>query len=149
MGVVVPGDSQIFTTYLLYYFLSMQCSKENSTRKHFRLCKTDNSMNSTPLFKFTNSTLGCNSFASPFSTIFPVPMVPQPNQYVTRLDPVFVDHLSRHKGRPISLMTTAGKLEGILSGIAIDHVQLSMDHKAIHVRIAQIVYFEGLPVSYR
>ncbi|MFZ5987186.1 MAG: hypothetical protein ACOYWZ_08715 [Bacillota bacterium] len=37
-----------------------------------------------------------NQMAAPYSPIYPVPSVPQPTQYITLLDPVFVDHLSRH-----------------------------------------------------
>jgi hypothetical protein len=81
--------------------------------------------------------------------IYPVPAVPQSTAYVSQLDPVYVDHLSRHKGQHIVVMTTAGEVEGILSGIAVDHVQLSLGEKAFHVRIDQIVYFEGFPISYR
>lgn len=43
-------------------------------------------------------------------------------------------------------MTTAGKVEGILSGVVADHVQLTIgDNKALHIRLAQVVYFEGVP----
>ena len=43
-------------------------------------------------------------------------------------------------------MTTAGKVDGILSGVAVDHLQLTVgDHKALHIRLAEVVYFEGVP----
>lgn len=90
-----------------------------------------------------------NQMAAPYSPIYPVPSVPQPTQYITLLDPVFVDHLSRHEGQRIVVVTTAGKLEGVLTGVAVDHIQLSIDEKALHIRIAQIVHFEGLPISYQ
>jgi len=81
--------------------------------------------------------------------IMPAPSIPQSMQYVTALDPVFVDHIGRHKGLAISVMTTAGPLSGILSGIAVDHIQLTLENnRALHIRIAQIVYFEGHPITY-
>ncbi|GAB6928132.1 hypothetical protein JCM10914A_21150 [Paenibacillus sp. JCM 10914] len=42
--------------------------------------------------------------------------------------------------------TTAGKLEGILTGVVVDHCQLTIgENKALHIRFAEIVYFEGGP----
>ncbi|WP_223292236.1 DUF2642 domain-containing protein [Salipaludibacillus neizhouensis] len=76
--------------------------------------------------------------------------MPQPTQYVTPLDPVFVDHLSRHENEQIIVTTTAGKIEGVLTGVAVDHIQLNLsDDKAVHIRVSQIVSFEGFPISYR
>ncbi|MFF2886582.1 DUF2642 domain-containing protein [Paenibacillus sp. NPDC057967] len=81
--------------------------------------------------------------------IQPAAAIPQAMQYVTSLDPVYVDHLGRHKGLAVSIMTTAGLLSGVLSGIAVDHIQLTLDNnRAVHIRIAQIVYFEGHPITY-
>ncbi|RJE87807.1 DUF2642 domain-containing protein [Paenibacillus sp. 1011MAR3C5] len=75
--------------------------------------------------------------------------IPQAMQYVTSLDPVFVDHIGRHKGQAVSIMTTAGLLSGELSGIAVDHIQLTLEsNRAVHIRMAQIVYFEGHPIAY-
>jgi hypothetical protein len=91
-----------------------------------------------------------NQMPAPCTPIYSVPAVPQPTHYATPLDPVYVDHLSRHKGKHIVVMTTAGKVEGVLTGVAVDHIQLNIaEEKAIHVRIAQIVFFEGFPISYR
>ncbi|MTV49227.1 DUF2642 domain-containing protein [Heliobacillus mobilis] len=82
--------------------------------------------------------------------IHTVPVVPQPNQYVTVIEPVFIDHISRHNGEQMVVMTTAGKVEGVLTGVATDHIQLNIGNdRAIHLRIDQIVYFEGFPISYR
>ncbi|PZD94450.1 hypothetical protein DNH61_18845 [Paenibacillus sambharensis] len=77
-----------------------------------------------------------------------IPVVPQPHHYGLSYEPVFVDHLSRHTGQQIGVVTTAGRVEGILSGVAVDHIQLNAGGKALHMRIAQIVYFEGLPITY-
>ncbi|CAM4463491.1 DUF2642 domain-containing protein [Paenibacillus tarimensis] len=77
-----------------------------------------------------------------------VPVVPQPHHYGLSYEPVFVDHLSRHTGQRIGVVTIAGRVEGILSGVAVDHIQLDVGGKALHMRIAQLVYFEGLPITY-
>jgi hypothetical protein len=91
-----------------------------------------------------------NQMPASCTPIYSVPAVPQPTQYVTPLDPVYVDHLSRHKGQHIVVMTTAGKVEGVLAGVAVDHIQINISkEKAIHIRIAQMVFFEGFPISYR
>jgi hypothetical protein len=91
-----------------------------------------------------------NQMPVTYSPVYPIPVVPQPSQYVTPLDPVYIDHLSRHKGQKITVMTTAGKLEGVLTGIAVDHIQVSIsEERALHIRIAEIVFFEGFPVSYK
>lgn len=74
------------------------------------------------------------------------PAIPQPMHYATLVEPVFIDHLLRHKGAKVVIMTTAGKVEGILSGVVVDHVQLTIgDNKALHIRMAEVVYFEGVP----
>ncbi|ANE48827.1 hypothetical protein SY83_09835 [Paenibacillus swuensis] len=87
--------------------------------------------------------------ASVHSPIIPILGVPQPNVYVTDLDPVFVQHMSRHQGQPFAVMTTVGRIEGILAGVAVDHIQINLDDRSVHIRIAQIVYFEGPLASYR
>lgn len=72
--------------------------------------------------------------------------VPQHVNYIALVEPMFMDHLLKHKGAKITVVTTAGKVEGILSGVAADHIQLTVgDNKALHIRLAQVVYFEGVP----
>ncbi|WP_145040429.1 DUF2642 domain-containing protein [Paenibacillus sp. Y412MC10] len=74
------------------------------------------------------------------------PANPQPAHYAALVEPAFIDHLLRHKGAKMVIMTTAGKVEGILSGVAVDHLQLTIgDNKALHLRLAEVVYFEGVP----
>lgn len=74
------------------------------------------------------------------------PAIPQPAHYATLVEPVFIEHLLRHKGAKVVIMTTAGKVEGILSAVAVDHLQLTVgDNKALHIRLAEVVYFEGVP----
>ncbi|MFS0869189.1 DUF2642 domain-containing protein [Paenibacillus xylanilyticus] len=75
--------------------------------------------------------------------------IPQPGEYVTSLEPVFVQHLSRHQGQTFTIMTTVGEITGVLAGVAIDHIQINAEHRSLHIRIAQIVYFEGPSTSYR
>lgn len=59
------------------------------------------------------------------------------------LKPKFMEHLKQHIGKKICVMTTAGKLEGILDGVFIDHLALvPSSHKKHHVLYSQIVYFE-------
>ncbi|WP_274318785.1 DUF2642 domain-containing protein [Paenibacillus qinlingensis] len=56
--------------------------------------------------------------------------------YIKQLDPMFVQHISRHRGQEIAIMTTAGKVEEVLAGIAADHMQLNLKDRAIHIRIS-------------
>lgn len=82
--------------------------------------------------------------------IYSAVAVPQTNEYVTPFDPVFIDHLSRHQGQHLVVVTTVGQIEGVLTGVAVDHIQLNVsEDRALHIRVAQIVYFEGLPIHYR
>ncbi|SDL90443.1 DUF2642 domain-containing protein [Sediminibacillus halophilus] len=91
-----------------------------------------------------------NQMPSPTTPVYSVPALPQPTQYMAPFEPVYIDHLSRHQGQQIGVMTTAGKVEGLLSGVAVDHIQLNISKtRAFHIRISQIVYFEGLPITYR
>ncbi|AIQ40586.1 hypothetical protein R50912_11550 [Paenibacillus sp. FSL R5-0912] len=81
--------------------------------------------------------------------IYPIPGVPQPTEYVTLLDPVFLQHISRHVGQQcFAVMTTTGRIEGTLAGVGVDHIQINLEDRSLHIRIAQIVYFEGALASY-
>lgn len=62
---------------------------------------------------------------------------------------MFVQHLSRHQGQRMALMTTVGRIEGINAGVAVDHFQINLEDRSLHIRISQIVYFEGPLASYR
>ncbi|WP_281885902.1 DUF2642 domain-containing protein [Paenibacillus sp. YYML68] len=83
------------------------------------------------------------------SPIVPIPAVPQPGIYVTQLEPVFVQHISRHQGQRLAVMTTAGRVEGTLAGVGVDHIQMNVGERSLHIRIPHIVYFEGPAESYR
>ncbi|PID20879.1 hypothetical protein CSV61_12910 [Sporosarcina sp. P3] len=89
-----------------------------------------------------------NQSPANYTTIHPTDKIPQPNRYVTRVEPVFLDHLSRHQGLDITVQTTAKEVKGKLAAVAIDHIELKLsDTKSLHVRLDQIVYFEGLSLG--
>ncbi|GAB6988567.1 DUF2642 domain-containing protein [Paenibacillus pini] len=93
---------------------------------------------------------GCiNQMPAVHSQIYPIAGIPQPTEYVTHLDPVFVQHLSRHQGQRIGIMTSVGRVEGINAGVAVDHIQINLEDRSLHIRISEIVYFEGPLASYR
>lgn len=88
-----------------------------------------------------------NQSPASYTTIRPVKKIPQPNRYVTNVNPVFLDHLSRHQGLDITVQTTANEVKGKLKDVAIDHIELKLsENRALHIRLDQIVYFEGLPL---
>lgn len=74
--------------------------------------------------------------------------LPQPSYYSTNLDPVFIQHLSRHQGQKIALVTTVGRVEGELAGVAVDHLQLNTEDRSLHIRLSQIIWFEGPKATY-
>ncbi|MBM7605531.1 hypothetical protein JOC75_003554 [Metabacillus crassostreae] len=82
------------------------------------------------------------------SLIYSFAGIPQPTNYSTNLDPVFVQHLSRHQGQLVALVTTAGRVEGEVAGVAVDHVQLNTEDRSLHIRLSQIIWFEGPKASY-
>lgn len=83
------------------------------------------------------------------SPIYPITGIPQPTNYSTNLDPVFVQHISRHQGQKVALVTTAGRVEGEVAGVAVDHVQINLDDRSLHIRLSQVIWFEGPLASYR
>lgn len=90
-----------------------------------------------------------NQIPTAHTEIYPIKAVPQPTAYMTQLDPVFVQHLSRHQGQRMALMTTAGRIEGVNAGVAVDHIQLNVEDRSLHIRLSQIIYFEGPLASYQ
>lgn len=88
-----------------------------------------------------------NQAPATYTNIHQVEKIPQPNQYVTCVEPVFLDHLSRHQGLDITVQTTAKEVKGKLAGVAVDHIEIKLSkNKAVHIRLDQIVCFEGLPL---
>lgn len=70
------------------------------------------------------------------------PVLPKNVMYTTAVEPKFTEHLLMHKGQMVCIVTTVGKLEGILEDAFIDHVTLLSHGKIQHIRICEIVYFE-------
>ena len=65
--------------------------------------------------------------------------------YTVPTEPVFMDHLVMNIDKKIQVTTISGTLEGILSGVAIDHIQLNDGPKNYHIRMQHITYFVGMP----
>ncbi|TRZ38896.1 DUF2642 domain-containing protein [Niallia circulans] len=65
--------------------------------------------------------------------------------YTVSTEPVFLDHLLMNIEKNIRIVTTMGTLDGILSGVAIDHIQLTVGKAHYHIRYPHIVYFVGKP----
>nr|WP_245339261.1 DUF2642 domain-containing protein [Paenibacillus shirakamiensis] len=42
------------------------------------------------------------------------------------MDPVFVQYTSRYQGQKFACMTTAGRVEGVLAGVAVDHIHINV-----------------------
>lgn len=70
------------------------------------------------------------------------PVIPKNVMYTTAVEPKFIEHLLMHKGHMVCIVTTVGKLEGVLEEAFIDHVTLLSHGKLQHIRICEIVYFE-------
>jgi hypothetical protein len=81
--------------------------------------------------------------------IVPIHGVPQPSFTTTVVEPAFLQHLSRHQGQRIAIMTSAGRIQGELAGVGADHVQINVEDRSLHIRIPHIIYFEGPLASYR
>lgn len=60
--------------------------------------------------------------------------------YTIPTEPVFFDHLS-NLGKTITIVTMKESLKGKISGVAIDHLQLSIGDLKYHIRYPQITYF--------
>jgi hypothetical protein len=76
-----------------------------------------------------------NTMPAGHSPIYPIAGIPQPNQYITNLDPVFIQHLSRHQGQRIAVMTTVGRIEGVIAGVGVDHIQINLEDRSLHIRV--------------
>lgn len=61
--------------------------------------------------------------------------------YSVKFDPIFFDHLLLHLNKKIQVTTTNEKLVGILTGVAVDHLQLTIDDVDYHIRIQHVIYF--------
>ncbi|MCI3923672.1 YuzF family protein [Paenibacillus sp. TRM 82003] len=61
--------------------------------------------------------------------------------YVTKAEPVFLDHLLMQVDQEIAVQTVRETLKGRLAGVAIDHLQLNVNGVPHHIRLEHVVYF--------
>jgi cation diffusion facilitator CzcD-associated flavoprotein CzcO len=61
--------------------------------------------------------------------------------YTIPTEPVFLDHLLMHMGQRIHVETVTGGLQGVLTGAAVDHLQLTVDGVHFHIRYQHMIYF--------
>lgn len=66
--------------------------------------------------------------------------VTQPNYYI-KLEPIYFDHLMLHLNKRIQVSTINEKLTGVLTGVAVDHLQLTVEGVNYHIRFENITYF--------
>ncbi|MCP8615399.1 DUF2642 domain-containing protein [Salirhabdus salicampi] len=62
--------------------------------------------------------------------------------YHIDLEPVFHEHLMLHLNQRVQVATINEKLTGKLSGVAIDHLQLTVDGVDYHIRFEHVIYFK-------
>ncbi|WP_285767397.1 DUF2642 domain-containing protein [Peribacillus sp. SI8-4] len=80
-----------------------------------------------------------------YSSGFPAMMKNLSPTYTIAAEPVFLDHLLMNVEKTIVVATTIGPLEGKLTGVAIDHIQLTVGNVNHHIRYQHIVYYTGKP----
>ncbi|WP_081092314.1 DUF2642 domain-containing protein [Peribacillus simplex] len=80
-----------------------------------------------------------------YSSGFPTMMKNVSPTYTIPTEPVFLDHLLMNLEKTIVVATTMGALEGKLTGVAIDHIQLTIGNINYHIRHQHIVYYTGKP----
>jgi hypothetical protein len=66
-----------------------------------------------------------------------------PTYWVT-MEPIFFDHLMLHLNKKVRIVTVTEALEGTITGVAIDHVQLTIDDIDYHIRFEHIIYFRKI-----
>jgi len=76
-----------------------------------------------------------------YSPSFPAIMQSLSPVYTVSAEPVFMDHLLMHSGKIIQVSTTGGLLKGKLTGVAVDHIQLTIEGVHHHIRYAHIISF--------
>ena len=80
-----------------------------------------------------------------YSNHFPDIMQQLSPAYTVATEPVFLDHLLMNIGKTIRVVTIGESLEGKLTGVAIDHIQLTIGNENYHIRLQHIIYFTGKP----
>ncbi|UHA74259.1 DUF2642 domain-containing protein [Paenibacillus sp. 481] len=68
------------------------------------------------------------------------PRPPIPTTNVTFVRPCLIEHLYKHEGCPIVVVTKCGELKGTLCGVFVDHLELSAGGKKLHVLYDHICY---------
>lgn len=77
-----------------------------------------------------------------YSPQFPQMMQQLSPVYMIPTEPVFVDHLMMQLNKPITVVTVAETLAGTLTGVAVDHLQLTINDVDHHIRYQHIIYFK-------
>lgn len=100
------------------------------------------------LFSRHTNNINCNYLKGTFLTLNK-----KVSEYHQNLvdQPGYVNHIpaSHSPIYTIAVMTTGGRIEGINARVAVDHIQINLEDRSTHIRISQIIYFEGLLASYR
>lgn len=93
----------------------------------------------------TNNFSHLQSFLPPgkyiYSSNFPSVMKQLSPIYTIPIKPVYFDHLLLHLNKNILVVTLNGPLEGELTGVAIDHLQLTIGDYNYHINYSNITYF--------
>jgi hypothetical protein len=76
-----------------------------------------------------------------YSSNFPIMMQQLSPSYIVPTEPVYMEHLLMHLGKTIKVVTINGQLDGKVTGVAIDHVQLTIGDSDYHIRYPNIIYF--------
>lgn len=76
-----------------------------------------------------------------YTSNFPQTMKTLSPTFTIPTEPVFFDHLMMNLGKTITIVTMKESLKGKLTGVAIDHLQLSIGDLKYHIRYPQITYF--------
>lgn len=77
-----------------------------------------------------------------YSSNFPAMMQQLAPTYNVPTEPVFMEHLLMQMGKKSRVVTIDGQqLDGVVTGVAIDHLQLTIGDSNYHIRFANIIYF--------
>ncbi|PMC36671.1 hypothetical protein CJ195_14675 [Bacillus sp. UMB0899] len=77
-----------------------------------------------------------------YSSNFPVMMKQLSPTYNVPTEPVFMEHLLMQMEKKIRVVTIHGQqLDGVVTGVAIDHLQLTIGDSNYHIRFPNIIYF--------
>lgn len=61
--------------------------------------------------------------------------------YWVNFEPIFFDHLMLHLNKKLKVKTVNETLVGVLTGVAVDHFQLTVDSVDYHIRNEQTIHF--------